>query len=103
MTSVALALLRVSRSLGGNLLLLILRSLITPAYSAGQSAHRGARGSAGACIAGYGTLDRSQRCATRRSSDDWSLRGRRLVSYGVRIRGSGLRPARIESGLPDRP
>lgn len=103
MIGVALALLRIGRGLSSDLLLLaLLDPLIAPADSAGQSAHRRARGSPGARIAGYSAAYRAERGAARGSFDDMPLRWRGL-GYGVGIRGGGLSSAGIESGLFDCP
>ena len=81
MIGVALALLRIGRGLSSGLLLLaLLDPLIAPAHSAGQSAHRRARGGPGARIAGYSAAYRAERGAARGSFDDMPLRWRRLVS-----------------------
>jgi hypothetical protein len=85
------------------LLLILLEPLLSPAHSASQSPHCRAGGCTRASVAGYGTTHRSKCGASRCASRDVSLRGQRLVRYRVRIRGSSLRPARIESGLLDCP
>jgi hypothetical protein len=87
----------------GLLLLILLEPLLSPTHSAGQSSHRRARGCTGARVAGYGTTHRTKSGTSGRASRDVPLWWQGLVRRSVCVRRSGLRLARVESSLLDRP
>jgi hypothetical protein len=80
------------------LLLILLEPLLAPAHTAGQRAHRRARGGPSPRVA----RDRATYCskcgAAPRASHDMPLRRHTLIRCGGRVRGDSLGFARIESG-----